>query len=299
MSLCFDVSLKVTFIHRCFSIMNRRQKNEGLVFREFETSSLQLQIPVVDLLENFKQLLGDAANTSKMTDREAREKMEWVKNAALLPFSKFCMWCLAMKQELVAAPQTMHEEFPFLDAQKNFLKTGCTCNQCQSGDAAQLIDKTSGSWSCIRNSRRGDVDIVVSFNLLEQQAAAGAALELTFCCMLGAAYNLQHEPNRLFRLLPTEPLDLKNLLSSISANSSFDSRLSLVRHWLVSHSITAEQLCALVDAGGSRRWKAELLVVAVNRLICPVAELSKCLSSIIANLPGSLGLVFLRFFHFS
>ena len=291
-----DVPLNVTFNNRCFSIMNRRQKNEGLVFREFETSSLQLQIPVVDLLENFKQLLGDAANTSKMTDREAREKMEWVKHAALLPFSKYCMWCLAMKGELVSAPQSIQEEFPLLDAQKNFLKTGCTCNQCQSGDVAQFFDKSSGCWSCIRNSRRGNVDIVVSFNLLEQQAAVGAAVEFTFCCMMGAAYNFQHEPNRLFRLLRTEPLDLKKLLYSISANSSFDSRLSLVRHWLVSHSITTEQLCALVDAGGSRRWKAELLVVTVNRLICPVSELSKCLSSIIASLPGFRGPAFVLFF---
>ncbi len=257
------------------------------MFREFETCSLELQVPVVDLLENFKQLLGDAANTSKMTDREVQEKMAWVRNEALLPFPKYCMWCLAMKRDLEAgSPQNVEEVFQFLDIQKNVLRTACRCNQCQAGDLAQLADKSSGCWSCVRNSRRDNADIVVSFNLLEQQVAAGAPLEFTMCCMSGAAYSYLHDPSRLFQLLPTEPFDMKTLLSSISANSSFDARVCLVRHWLVSHSITIDQLCSLVCAGGSRRWKAELLVVAANRLTCPVSKLSKCLSSIIADLPG-------------
>jgi hypothetical protein len=254
------------------------------VFKAFETCSLQLEIPVADLLDNFKQLLGDAANTAKMTDKEVKEKMAWVQYEALLPFSKYCMWCLAMKRELVAvSPQNLEAEFVFLDHQKSFLKTGCTCNQCQSGDVAQLA---SSCWSCIRNSRRDKRDIVVSFNLLEQHAAAGAPVDFTFSCLSGAAYSVHHETDRLFRLLPTQPLELRDLVSKISANAVFEARISLVRHWLACHSITPEQLSSLVYAGGSRRWKAELIVVAANRLTCPASGLSKCLSSIIASLPG-------------
>ena len=276
------------FLARCFSILTRKQKEKGLTFHEFEAHSVELQIPVADLLQNFKQLLGDAANTSKMTDKEAKEKMYWVKNDAVLPFSKYCMWCLAMKGELSPVPTPHIDEFQFLELQKIFLKTGCCCNQCQSGDVAQLLDKGSGCWSCIRNCSRGDKGIVASFNLLEQQLAAGAPVEFSFCCLTGSAYNAAHEPGRLFRLLPTQAPELKSLLSNISANALFDTRMSLVRHWLVSHNITTEQLGALVNAGGSRRWKAELLVVASNRIFCPdsVFGISACLSRVISSLPG-------------
>jgi hypothetical protein len=267
--------------------VTRKQKEGGLLFKEFEDHSLELHIPVADLLLNFKQLLGDVANTSKMTDKEATVKMNWVQNEALLPFSKYCMWCLAMKGELVPSPQQMEEEFQFLEYQKNFLKQGCSCNQCQSGDVAQLFDKGSGCWSCVRNGRRDNKDIVLSFNLLEPQAAAGAAVEFTFCSLDGSAYNSHHESGRLYELLSTQASELKTLLSNISTNSAFEARMSLVRHWLVSHNITTQQLCALVNAGGSRRWKAELLVVASNRLTCTISEKSKCLSSIISSLPGA------------
>ncbi len=268
--------------------MSCKQKENGLLFKEFEAFSTELQIPVADLLQNFKQLLGDAGNTTKMTDKEAKEKMNWVQHHALLPFSKYCMWCLAMKRELAPSPpQKTEEDFQFLEFQKEFLKKGCSCSQCQSGDVAQLFDKSSGCWSCIRNGRRDNKDIVVSFNLLEPQAAAGAPMEFTFCCLSGSAYNSHHEPGRLYELLPTQASELKSLLAKISANSAFDARISLVRHWLVSHNITTQQLSALVNAGGSRRWKAELLVVASNRLTCPISGISKCLSSIISTLPGS------------
>lgn len=271
---------------RCFSVISSKQRNEGLLFKEFESFSLELQIPATDLLEHFKQLLGDIASTSKMTDKEAKERMAWLQSEALLPFSKYCMWCLAMKRELVAAPPQHFEQFQFSDARKNFLKTGCSCSQCQLGDVSQLYDKSSGCWSCIRNSHRGNAEIVVSFNLLEQHASPGDPVELTFCSLSGAAYNHHHEPDRLYTLLPTQPLELKALLSSISENSSFEARVFVVRHWLVCHQITADQLCALVAAGGSRRWKAEVLVVAANRLTCPASGLSMCLSSIICSLPG-------------
>ena len=281
---CSEIFLVFYSCFRCFSALNCKQKENGLVFKEFETCSLQLQIPVADLLENFKQLLGDAANTAKMLDKEVKEKMAWVQNEALLPFSKYCMWCLAMKRELVASsPQNLEAEFVFLDHQRSFLNIGCTCTQCQSADVAQLA---SGCWSCIRNSRRDNKDIVLSFNLLEQQAAVGAPVEFTFSCLSGAAYSAHHETDRLFLLLPTQPLELRDLLSKISANPAFDARISIVRHWLVSHNVTPDQLTTLVHAGGSRRWKAELLLVAANRLTCPVSGLSKCLSSIIASLPG-------------
>ncbi len=289
---CF---LEITILNRCFSTISPKLRNEGLLFKEFELFSLELQIPVVDLLEHFKQLLGDIASTSKMTDKEAKEKMVWLQSEASLPFSKYCMWCLAMKRELVAAPPQDFERFEFSDARKNFLKTGCSCSQCQLGDISQLYDKSSGCWSCIRNSHRGNSDIVVSFNLLEQHAAPGAPVELTFCCLSGPAYNHHHEPERLYKLLPTQPLELKALITSISENSSFEARVFVVRHWLVCHKITAEQLCALVDAGGSRRWKAEILVVAANRLTCPASGLSVCLSSIISNIPGHTAPLFAVF----
>jgi hypothetical protein len=273
--------------HRCFSIIDRKQKENGLVFREFEAHSSELEIHVADLLENFMQLLGDSAKMTKMTDKEMKERMEWVQNSALLPFPKYCMWCLAMKRELASAPAPkVEEEFHFLDLQRSFLKQKCICNQCQLGDVAQLADKSSGCWSCIRNSRREKKDIVVSFNLLEQHVAAGAPVEFTFCCLSGAAYNYHHDPGRLFRLLCTQRLELRELLSRISETPLFESRIFIVRHWLVSHNLTTEQLYQLLLVGGSCRWKAELLVVAVNRLTCPVSDLSKCLSSILTSLPG-------------
>jgi hypothetical protein len=257
-----------------------------LTFGEFQEYSLQLQIPVSDLFDHFLQLLGAAADTTKMTQKELQDKLARIKQESLLPVMKFCVWCMAMRGQLSACPaENPSEKFLFLEQQRKVLAAACCCSQCQLGDISQ-IEKASGSWSCIRNCRRGNKAAAVSFNLLEQHSSAGAPVDFTFCCLCGAAYNQLHEPDRFFRLLSTQPVEMKQLLTGISESSTMESRMSLVRLWLVSHTISEEQLCILLRAGGSVRWKAELLVVAVNRLSCPASELSRCLCSIISSLAG-------------